>query len=462
MMKKILLKYVLFIIVLLPISIASQNQKELIKLVITPPSNPVENFRGFGAEWDSRAYNLNGVTDEDFNLIVERIKWMNLPIVRIMMQTKWCYSESLRYDWNNENMKSLYRHLDVCQKNGIEVILCDWGVEVEWLAVDGVSKTDDPKYVDVIGTYLDYLVNKKGFSCIKYFNLVNEPNFEVGNFERWKNGLDQLFQVFKDKELDSKVKIAAPGTSDNKEWFFNTVDEIRYALEVYDVHLYAWKESTANGGVHVTLKELLDYAKSLDQYYQRKLFFVSEAGMRDGQAANISKQIDDFYYGLFMADFAIQAVHAGAQAVLAWMLDDNSHPEFKWGMWSDKKNGMTFRPWFYTWSLMCKLFQPGSEIYKIRSRSIDVRALGSKKISNGKTDWSFVIVNVDDRPIDILLRVDDENTYKFDQYIYSENQYLVDEDGYPKPNTKVTINLSAGAEFEIPGNTVIFLTTAKN
>lgn len=458
-MKKVILKYLLLIVFFLPVSIISQNENELFKLVITPPSNPVQNFKGFGAEWDSRAYNLNGVTDEDYELITDRIKWMNLPIVRIMMQTKWCYSESLGYDWNSENMKSLYRHLDVCQKNGIEVILCDWGVEVGWLAVDGISKTDDPKYIDAIGTYLDYLVNKKGYSCIKYFNLVNEPNFEVGNFERWKNGLDQLFQIFKDKELDSKIKIAAPGISDNKEWFFNTVDEVRYALEVYDVHLYAWKETTAKGGVHITLKELIDYAKSLDQYFPRKLFFVSEAGMRDGQSAGISTQIDDFYYGVFLTDYAIQAVHAGAQAVLAWMLDDNSHPEFKWGMWSDKKNGMILRPWFYTWSLMCKFFPPESEIYKIRSRSIDLRALASKKISNGKTNWSFSIVNVSGKPLNVLLRVDDENRYIFDQYTYQENHYKVDREGFPEPDSSMEINLSEGKLFTIPAKSVIFLTS---
>lgn len=462
MKNHIIHKLLLVIFLLSYTSILSQNKKELIKLVITPPSNPIENFKGFGAEWDSRAYNFNGVNDDDFKLITERIKWMKIPIVRIMMQTKWCYSQSLGYDWNNENMNLLYRHLDFCQKNGIEVVLCDWGIEVDWLAVDGISKTDDPKYLEVIGNYLDYLVNQKNYTCIKYFNLVNEPNYEVGNFERWKNGVDQLFQVLKDKNLYSKIKIAAPGFSNDKEWFLNTVDEIRYALEVYDVHLYAWKESTSKGGVQNILKELFDYAKSLDQYSGRKLFFVSEAGMRDGQSAAISTQIDSFDYGVFMTDYAIQAVHAGANAVLAWMLDDNSHPDFQWGLWRNKQNDLTFRPWFYTWSLLCRLFQPESEIFKVRSRSIDLRALASKKVTGDKTDWSFAFVNVSDKPLDILLRVDDESSYTFNQYIYSENKYLVDNNGFPKPNTKFEINLTTGKIFEIPAYTVMFLTTIKN
>lgn len=454
-----MIRKMLFILLLIFSPNLYSQQIEKISLIISYPSQPVAQFKGFGAEWDSRAYDLNGVNEEDFKLIGERIKWMGMPIVRIMMQTKWCYSQSLGYDWENRDMQLLYRHLNFCQQNGIEVILSDWGIEVDWLAVDGIEQMGNPLYAEVIGTYLDHLINKKGFTCIKYFGLVNEPNYEVGNFDRWRNGAENLFQVLKDKELDKKVKFIGPGQSNDNEWFYRTVNEARYMFDVYDVHMYAWKDRTAKGSVQTDLTQLWNHAKSIDPKAQQKLYFVTEAGMRDGQSAAISTQINSFYYGVFMADYAIQAIHSGANAVLAWMLDDNSHPDFQWGLWSDKKNGMKLRPWFYSWSLLTKLFPAGSDVYRIRSRSINIRALGSRITNNGKNDWSFSIVNINSNPVKIFLKVDNEGEYNFKQYVYAENEIRTDGNGFPVPINSLKANLSDGFEFEIKPQSVIFITT---
>ncbi len=454
---------ILFIVLLIsPITITNaQTEREVFNLVLDQSSKPIENFKGFGVEWDSRAYNQNGVTQKDFQVIGERIKWMDIPIVRIMMQTKWCFSESTGYDWDNDDMNALYRHLNFCKQNNIEVLLTDWGVEVDWLAVDGITRTDDSLYAEVIGTYLDYLINKKGFTCIKYFSLVNEPNYEVGNFERWRNGFENVYNVLIDKGLDKKIKLTAPGQSNNKEWFFDTVDEARFAVDIYDAHLYAWKEKTIIGEVNTELKELWDYAKSIDINIDRKQFFVTEAGMRDGQSANISLEIDNYYYGVFMMDYAIQALHSGATAVLAWMLDDNSHPEFQWGLWKDKKNGMQLRPWFFTWSLLTKLFQPGNYIYRLRPRSIQLRALASKSKNGNNNTWSFCLVNVGNDTAAFSIKVDGEKTYKFYKYLYNETNRKVDDRGFPSPDSQIEINLNTGREIMVPGNSVVFITSKK-
>jgi len=152
-------------------------------------------------------------------------------------------------------------------------------------------------------------------------------------------------------------------------------------------------------------------------------------------------------------------VHTGANAVLAWMMDDNSHPNFKWGLWSDKNNGMKLRPWFYPWSLLTKLFPAGSDIYKIRSRSINVRALGAKVHSNGKSDWSFCVVNLDQSPTKIFLKVDGESKNNLAQYLYKENEISADLNGFPKPKRNISVNLNEGIEFEIPPKSVLFLSS---
>src|SRR5450759_2374311 len=105
-----------------------------------------KHFLGFGAEWDSNGYNASGSTDEDFAGIRKRVEWMQLPIARIMIQSKWCYKGNGQYDWDDSQMKVLYRNLDVCQKLGTTVLLTDWGVEPAWLKTPDVSRVDDLKY----------------------------------------------------------------------------------------------------------------------------------------------------------------------------------------------------------------------------------------------------------------------------------------------------------------------------
>ena len=42
-------------------------------------------FIGFGAEWDAAGYTQSGVTDQDYQVIEKRIRWMRLPVVRKAM-----------------------------------------------------------------------------------------------------------------------------------------------------------------------------------------------------------------------------------------------------------------------------------------------------------------------------------------------------------------------------------------
>ena len=59
------------------------------------------------------------------------------------MQTNWFFKQGVGYTPNSPDMQSLYRHLDYCQDNNVDVILTDWGIEPDWLKVSGLQKVDD-------------------------------------------------------------------------------------------------------------------------------------------------------------------------------------------------------------------------------------------------------------------------------------------------------------------------------
>jgi len=420
-----------------------------------------KNFLGFGAEWDSYSYDDNKVDSKDFALIEKRMKWMKIPLVRVMMIAKWCYLGNGKYDWNTTDMKELYRHLDLCQKLGITVFLTEWGCNDNWLKTPDVEKISDKKYAEIIGTYLDYLINKKKYTCIKAFILGNEPNLSGYGWPAWRAGVINLSTELKKRGLDKKVTLTGSDQSVGDDWHEKAVDQLQDYFGVYDNHKYANDEIVRPGKLFDYFKGLKDYAMKYDAGAKNKPFIVGEAGLNNFANHPFgNKKIDTVYYGIFMADFAVQAVNAGSSAVFTWMLDDNSHMNFYWGLWKDKKNGMTLRPYFYVWSLLTRYFPSKSTVYGLGKVSDDVRVLAVSIPKKGdKKDWSLCFVNRGDKSVIIELQIPGEGIRKFSNYIYSDSTIKVDKNGFPVPNNEIALNLSKEAEIICEGKSVNIITT---
>ena len=426
------------------------------------PANVIcRKFMGFGVEWDSNGYNASGVTAEDFAVIRRRVEWMRLPVARIMMQSKWCYKGNGRYDWDDPQMKALYRHLDVCQELAITVLLTDWGIEPSWLKTPDVAKVEDPKYAGIISTYMDYLLNTKGYTCIKYFILVNEPNYEVKDWQRWKAGVQNVSAEFRGKGLGGKIALMAPDHSNADDWHTNAVDQLQDILGAYDIHRYAAEDAVKTGKLFDYYQASWAYALRKDAKAMDKPFVVGEAGAwTEGTSSGRNPLHLDANYGIFMADYAVQAVNAGSWAVMAWMLDDNSHQGFTWGMWKSRNEGLATKPWFYVWALLSRCFRPGATIVQAKLTSPDVRVLaacGDDGKSPGKKSWTFCVVNRADGPRVIHLHMADGASFNLVRYVFCEKSARTDKDGFPVALDNISCDLGAGITFSCEANSVTIL-----
>lgn len=417
-------------------------------------------FMGFGAEWDAPSYTENGVTEQDYQVIEKRIRWMRLPVVRKMILTRWALVADGVFDFETHEMRQLYRQLDICQREGITVFLTDWGCERYWNAAPGIQDTADPKYARAIGTYLDHLINKKGYTNIKYFILVNEPNFEARDFEHWKVGLQNVRAELASRGLDRAVTLAGPDHSYAESWLYRAVDQLAGVLGAYDVHRYADGGSVRSGGLESYFLEQWDYARAKDANAASKPLVVGEAGMSDGlNPAGGNENINNYLYGLWMADYAIQAARAGSHAILAWMLDDNSFTTpSDWGMWSNRRSGMLLRPWFYAWSLFSRYVPPGSTVYRPPQPSSDLRILATRSALG---EWTFYVVNRGDRPAFLLVQAPDSIARVFRIYEYSRASSVTDADGFPVPIGTMTVAADRGVDLMVPGEAVIVATSLR-
>ncbi len=434
-------------------------------VTIDPKNVAVESFMGFGGEWDPQfwaPFNQKlGATEADWDRVTRRLAWLRVPIVRMMIQTYWCYRGEGKFDWDNPEMKGLYRHLDVCQKQGIAVFLTDWGVYDD-TKTTGITGPDDPKYAKAIGAYLDHLINVKGYTCIKYFIMGNEPNWGR-DFDAWAKGVRNLAKVIAEHKLN--VTMVGTDTTDDPDWHRKGVDQLADIFGMWDIHRYAPQAQVRWGQLERYFKDEWGYARSKDPGIARKRFIVAEAGMGDGMVgAGACTYIDSFEYGLFMADYAVQATRAGTSAVMAWMIDDSSHEGFSWGLWKNKAGGFALRPWFYTWSLLCRHVPAGSTLMKVDSSSDSLRIMAARTPGNAPEGggWTFVLVNRYRHDTDLTLRVSGGEKLGMDRYLYKTNSMAADADGFPRPLEQVKADLDAGLPVRVPACSVVVLTTVKD
>lgn len=446
--------------------------KDIVNVDINPQVCICSNFIGFGAEWDSTHYTGQNVTDDDFKIISQRVSWMRLPVARIMMLAKWCYLGKDRFDFETREMQDLYRHLDVCEDIGTTVFLTDWGIQREGLVAHNLRNVVDPLYAQVIAVYLEHLIFKKKYTCIKYFTFGNEPNWEVQNFQQWKKGYLNVHRELKQSGLLKHINLVGPeaGISPGKressiaqEWFYPGVKELSQIAMAYGIHRYESKISVRDGHFQQILAKYRRYAIENDPMGDKKPFIIGEAGMKDGsKPPAINSNTSTFEYGVFMADYAIQAVNAGASAVSAWMLDDNSHKKFTWGMWSNKANGLNLKPWFYTWSLLCRYLPSGSHIVRTKVTNPAIRVLAAQafyKPSQKKCAWTFCIVNRSDELQTIRLNLKNVDPVCMYRYVYSRNATKTNDCGFPEVVDRQIYNLASGASILCEAESFTVLTT---
>ena len=134
--------------------------------------------------------------------------------------------------------------------------------------------------------------------------------------------------------------------------------------------------------------------------------------------------VTDWFYALDMPIFAMEAMNNGASGIAAWMLDDAMHSSGDsgkaedvkiWGMWNILGSEVfgdpsleTPRPWFYTWSLICRCFPSSSDILRIDSNLPSGVYASASCVS--PTESSLVLVNVNDFPVKFKIRLPQESS----------------------------------------------------
>lgn len=369
------------------------------KTIALTGATVLEDFRGFGAEWDAmfwQDWNVSqGVGETDFQLAAGRLAALKLPLVRIFAKVDWWEPAEGAPAFDSPELKSLYRQLKVCQELGIEVILVIWRL-APWLP-DWMSA---PR--KLARTIADLLLElkRRGITVVRHLTVVNEPNFELGGTMTDYSTLYSAVSA----ELQTRgiaLSMMGPDESGAFSWFEYATANMGGLLGAFDAHTYDF-DSTSVGGMEAFVKERLALMAATPGA-RGKPFFIGEFGSSNNIDTFTSGDIDTYERGLFSAEGALRAMRAGASGILHWCLHDVLYaPGIKmgYGLWKFKDQGWLVRPIYHAWSLLTRLALPGSTVLETASADPRLVTAAVRRTDGTLALWA---INRDQAPMTVNL-----------------------------------------------------------
>ena len=432
---------------------------------------------GMGVEWDP--YDHYSPSPQDWNTIIQRLDFMDPSFVR---------------DISGGNSTDT-RILAWAQQHNSQVIFGAW-------TPSPLSSTSDPttsaidSWATTTAQYVAGLNATYG-NVIHYYNFINEPqNLSIST---WSTMANALQTAFSNAGLGNSVQVIGPdtygdpssGTVSSSTWpLLQSVARAQAggatAPGLFDIHWYPGSDSeVTDGSIETTLVKEKQMVISADPAAASKPFLVSEAGLNQGvNQYDQQSAVTTFNYGVTMADYAVQVFNAGWNGISAWDLDDAMHVDNgqsatnppgpdtlkEWGFWNSQGAAMgdpsafNIRPWFYTWSLMSRLFACGTTIISssVPTNLSNFRMLTGTRIVNGRSVISIELVNDGTSAQSILVKIPTMAApTNLTQYSYFQNDMPVDASGFAVPSDMFTqVNLGQGLQINMPADGVMFLTDA--
>ncbi|WP_282035467.1 cellulase family glycosylhydrolase [Saccharicrinis aurantiacus] len=469
------------------------------------------NFIGNGVQWSAypHADTENAVwgklmTDEKWDMNFTRLNYMKPKLFRVCDQANWRYMVGFDkqgnpiLDFDTPEVKAVEKIFDYAQENNITVLIGEWGTPYKMHDKDAGHSdkffgANDPKWINSIVAYLDYLINTKGYTCIKYYNLVNEPNGDwasvKGDFVEWSEGVKMLASALKEKGLDKQISVAGPdavtrydnprSTYTGAGWVEESAKQLGNEIGIFEVHDYTDHELVRSGGFKKYHGDIAKYAKDAG-----KQIIFGELGFSRNSEENQARakadpfacedsqmEVYDYSYGVDMADALIQSMNAGYSGAAAWALDDamhtlddlgHKHQIKRWGMWNslgtelaNNPEDENIRPWFYSWSLMCRYFPTGSTIV-----NTDASGKDGVRITAGVLNEDITVALVNNSSVQDTLALDLSMATHLQKFVYQEGNSKVDDNGFPMA---VASNIKASNNFEVilPAKSFVLFTSLK-
>jgi hypothetical protein len=462
-------------------------------LTVDVHSTLVKSFFGLGIQWDPYSYPPR---PEAWRLTLHRLDFAKPAFFRVMTgANSYCQGFDAagepRYVWTEgeaairKRLGSLLNILDYAQTNNIDVLLGEWSPpgRLGSGANENVAHPDDPRWARLVTDFVNWLRTNRGYSVVRFYNLMNEPNgswmWPGGkvDYHAWSAGIRGLRKQFDAHGL-ADLPIVGPDNSWNWEWADRVSLDLPEAIGDWEMHWYATDRDVLSGAIEKVLAAKRKVIQANDPHAAAKRFFLAESGLLDGKCnGDQQPRVKTFPYGVMMADYAAQVAQAGWMGLCAWDMDDAMHPVSGhppvptdttlklWGFWNTQGTAMghpddeNIRPWFYTWSMMSRLFPRDTRIVGVSPTGLsNLRVIAGE--TSGRQQLNIMLVNDSDETRTVRLVVPGLVRKTVRLFHYFENDRPTDADGFALPEaTLPDKDLSAGLKLVLTGRGCAFVAT---
>ena len=264
-----------------------------------------------------------------WNELYRHASWLGMDFLRVELEQRMYEPQRRKFDWDNPEMRILYRILDWCQKNEVDVFLTQMWSNVKWNAFPEFSDTpagivhsgplsmDD--FAEGLATCVEHLVRKKGYTCIKWLCITNEPTYKWSWWNRPPNepiplkpGLEAVRKALDRKKL--AVPLSAPDTVGVPE-----LDPQGFGFAplvgAYDFHSYGVRGPEAMTAQH---RRLVDWATWAHE--RNCALFLSELGFGVYEGTNPAP--GTYEAALHNAELVVRHLGAGVDGFNRWSFNN--------------------------------------------------------------------------------------------------------------------------------------------
>ncbi len=495
MKKHIRIPAVLILILLSFVKIKGQDSLKK-EIVIHTDNIITKGYTGSGAQWGgyhsmSAFTGRKGFLKEDWKKLTERIDFMRPGFMRIMGTWGWNYELNGSFKTGKNIVLPVFEY---CQKRGITMAYGEWKHR-------GGDAGPDSLWMETAVNYLSWLVNKKGFNCIKYYTIINEPNgywsSAKENFDLWSKVVTRGATLMKMKGLSGKVELMGPDIAywnaksaiEFQPWIDKTATLLSDVITAYDLHAYPGQEFVRSGKFGEALKKQI---ASLPE--GRKIFMTELGGkypdeplldrenkrrkmLDPGTSEDMNMFTYDAFYAIDMADALIQCINSGLNGAAFWDMDDAMYIKYdkgkptkefhRWGFWNilgkeahNNPADEAIRPWFYTISLLCRYIPAGSDILRCSSPE-SIKVVSASK--NGC--YTVALLNSGEKETRVTVRFSKGQIFKqFKRYYFRAGELStfegrVTSGGLPLPiEENLQIDFTKGYDVNLPPLSFILIT----
>ena len=403
--------------------------------------------------------------------ILPRMREMKLGYIRTMLFPSWwakeetCYTNRA-YTWDSANMEDLYLVLDAAQELGMEVCLTVWYWDCDYARDEGWTLPQkgegDRVFAEVFADCVDYLINTRGYTCVRYITPVNEPNSVFGEhyspvqaIEAYVSMCTELDRVFREKGIREKVKFSLSDDARSSSWLYQTCELLQGVYDVVNSHTYDFGAADSNQDiVDQGTYCLKNYVEAADEYNVPHVYGEFGTDIYSG-----TSNWKEPSRGLQIARIAANMFQSGSCGMSYWMLycyywywlEQGHGNDNAMGLWGNADENYSCYPVYYAYSMLTRFVRAGMEIYPVQTDDPNLVAVGFK---SGE-DWTYLVVNdseTESKKISFLNNARFPGAMK--RYVYDQNNVPTDNkviasNGTVTPDGRVLTDMLAPLTFTV-------------